>query len=128
MKLRQLLLALFAFIAVNVAAWAATLVNLDATDKTAGTLNTWPNAGSLGGNFTTGGSISVVNLSLPSGGTVNAVQLSGSASSNYVGPTVPASLTGSNAPPPVLVAAVASETALLFVAAPSTYTRAVLPS
>ncbi len=98
MKLRQLLLALFAFIAVNVAARAATLVNLDATDKTAGTLNTWPNAGSLGGNFTTGGSISVVNLSLPSGGTVNAVQLSGSASSNYVGPTVPALLTGSNAP------------------------------
>ncbi len=94
----KFLITLLTFVAATLAAQAATLVNLDATDKAVGTLNTWPNAGSLGGNFTTGGSISVVSLTLPSGGTVKAVQLSGSATSNYVGPTAPASVIGTNAP------------------------------
>ncbi|HEX2750309.1 MAG TPA: hypothetical protein VHM91_20050, partial [Verrucomicrobiales bacterium] len=72
---------------------AALLINLDATNKSAGNLNPWPQeAGTtVAGDFTSaGGTIPVVG----NVGGVNAVTLSGTAF--YGGPGVPPSFSGSN--------------------------------
>ena len=99
MKIRRILIAALALL--STARAVDPIINLDATNKVVGPLGTWSQTAPVtsAGNFTSAGGLtpSVSSVSLPSGGTVKAVLLTGSLS-NYVGPVAPAAVTGSNSP------------------------------
>lgn len=74
-----------------------TIVNLDATQLPAGPLVTWPNTGTLPGDFTSAGTVvpAVTNVA-----GVNTVYFLGGTTgpdgTHYIGPAAPLSVTGSN--------------------------------
>lgn len=70
--------------------FAATVVNLDATQLPEGPLNTWTNTGSAAGDFTSAGTSVPQVITAKTG---KGVQTSPTA--HYVGPVVPESVTGS---------------------------------
>ncbi len=74
---------------------ADVLVNLDATSQPAGTLNPWPNTGTMGGGFTPVGTPQVVSATYGTT-TVKALILTGT--NYYLGPIAPASVTATTSP------------------------------
>ncbi len=78
---------------------AATLVNLDATQLSAGPLNAWTNNGTVAGIFTSAGDV-VPAVTTVDGvkcvGLTNAADTSGPLGTHYSGPQVPAAVAGAN--------------------------------
>ena len=79
---------------------AATLINLDATTQSLGALNTWPNTGTLPGDFNTGPGATTNPVVVLKDG-VNGIVLEtdggvAGAGSHYVGPAAPTSVCTNN--------------------------------
>ncbi|NLH74856.1 MAG: hypothetical protein GX456_17540 [Verrucomicrobia bacterium] len=82
-------LAALCFAAASSTVWAATVIDLDATQLPEGPLNTWVNKGTLPGDFTSAGTTAPTVVKAKAG---KGIQFSSTA--HYVGPEVPTSLTG----------------------------------
>src|SRR2546425_2550975 len=78
--------------------YAATLVDLDATQLPIGPLNTWTNTGTLPGNFTvpTGATVPSVVATNGVKGVSFLATGGGAGGTHYLGPIAPAAVTGSN--------------------------------
>ena len=78
--------------------YAATLVDLDATQLPLGPLNTWTNTGTLPGNFTvpTGATVPSVIVAAGVKGIAFLATGGGAGGTQYVGPIAPAAVTGGN--------------------------------
>jgi hypothetical protein len=76
---------------------ADVIVNLDATQLATGPLATWPNSGSLPGDFTSAGTVVPQVVTVADGKGVSFIGgTAGAAGTHYIGPVAPPSVTGSS--------------------------------